>query len=321
MWYVWTAIVCFSMIVCQTGTAELVTTAELTTPQSPAQQAPLQKRQARPAGQAALNPQEPQGNQPATEEIELPTGPMRVEPWSVSETRSRYDSDPPPKPPKQALMLRAKLTGERLVHMVGRGEMIIAEMVDDTGTVLKTIADYDPRELKKTYSLKAGKRMLAAGYAGLTADAPVTSREAQKLVKVSGYVNVAYATEVKEITIDNPLQYLGGYLEHPQLKELNFKIKVIEPGGEAASMRELSGLALQYEGGTQRHLHKAEFFDAWLKPMYARDRAMETADGEEYLFFAVSVGKIDADTQMVLKFFPEVEEEKVPFEFKDLDLP
>jgi hypothetical protein len=307
MLHILTAIVCFSMTVCVTGTLDPGATPE--------------PRPATPAGQDPARLQESQEDKAAAQEIELPTGPMRVEPWAISETRTRYESDPPAKPAKQNLMLRAKLTGERLVDMVGRGDLIIEEMADDTGAVLKTIADYDARELTRTYPLKAGKRMLEAGHAGLTADAPVTTRAAHKLAKVRGYVNVAYATGVEEVVIDNPLQYLGGYLEHPRLKELDFKVKVIEPGEELQAPRDVSGLALQYEGGTQRHIYKAEFFDAWLKPMYARDRAMETADGQEYMFFAVSVGKIDPDTQMVLKFFPKVEEEKVPFEFTDLELP
>jgi hypothetical protein len=260
--------------------------------------------------------------QPADEpEIKLPTGPMRVEPWATSETRNRYESDPPPKPPESKLILRAKLTGKRLVDMVGRGDLIVEEMVDDTGAVLKTLADYTERELSKTHSLKAGKRMRTAGYAGLSVDAPAASREARKLVKVRGYVNVVFATEVEEIMIDNPLQYVGGYLAHPRLDELGIKITVIEPPQAVRDLRETSGISLQFEGDARKHLAKAELFDAWLKPMYARERPAQTPDGEEFLFLAVVVGKVNADTQLLVKFYPEIEEEKVQFEFKDLALP
>ena len=325
MWYVWTAVICLLIPIGDAGAPGPAVTSELTTlqaatPQTPPRPQKPRDRQRPPAGQLTPVPQE-QEQKKEEPEIKLPTGPMRVEPWAISETRSRYDSDPPPTPPEPGLSLRAKLTGERLVHMVGRGELIVEEMVDDTGAVLKTLADYNPRELTRIYSLKAGKRMLTAGFAGLNVTARAASRQARKLATVRGYVNVVYATETEEITIDNPLQYLGGYLDNPRLKELDIKIKVIEPGDEVKGMRDTSGLALQFEGESRKHLRKAEFFDAWLKPLYARERPMETPDGEEYLFLAVMAGKVDADTQMLMKFYPEIEEERVPFEFKDIELP
>jgi hypothetical protein len=327
MWHLWTVVVCFSIAICDACAQGPAVTSELATPQAaePQTPPPPPQRGIRPRSQAgppqALQEQEEEEEGEETPEIELPTGPMRVEPWAISETRVRYDSDPPPKPPQPTLSLRAKLTGERLVHMVGRGELIVEEMVDDTGAVLKALADYDPQELARTYPQKAGKRMLTAGYAGLNVDVPAPSRQARKLTEVRGYVSVVYATEVEEITIDNPLQYLGTYLDHPRLNELGIKIKVIEPGEEVKNMRDTSGIALQFEGDARKHLWKAEFFDAWLKPMYARERPMKMPDGEEYLFYAVVVGKIDADVQMLMKFYPKIEEEQVRFEFKDLELP
>jgi hypothetical protein len=252
MWHVWIAVVCFSIAVCESSAAGLTATPELSTPENASLQQPPPKARPsqRPGAPAALSespaPQVPQEDDEEVGEglgIELPTGPMRVEPWAISESRSRYDSDPPPKPPVPMLTLRTKLTGERLVQMVGRGEMIVEEMVDDTGAVLKTLADYDPSELTKTYPLRAGKRMLTAGFAGLNLEARLPSREARVLSKVRGYVNVVYATKTEEIMIDNPLQYLGGYLEHPRLQELGIKIKVISPGEQAKEKYDVGGIA------------------------------------------------------------------------------
>jgi hypothetical protein len=326
MWYVWTAVVFLSMIVGEAGAAGPAVASEIGAPQAAAQQTPPpQRRRGRAVPPDARAVPAPGAQEEEDEEdvkdIPLPTGPMRVESWAISETRSVYYSDPPPRPPKHTLVLQAKLTGERLVHMVGRSELLVEEMVDDAGAVLKTLADYEPRALTKTYSLRAGKRMLTAGYAGLTVEAPAPSRAARKLAKVRGHVLVAYSTEVEEIMIDNPLQYVGGYLRHPRLEELGVKIKVLDRDVVPDEMRDVSGMALQYEGGTQRHIRKAEFFDAWLKPMYTRDRSMELPNGDEYLFYGVVVGKIDADCQMLLKFYPEVEQEKVSFELTDLELP
>jgi hypothetical protein len=48
---------------------------------------------------------------------------------------------------------------------------------------------------------------------------------------------------------------------------------------------------------------------------------MTTPAGDEYVFFAVVVGAIDADTQMLMKFYPEIQEEKVTFELENIELP
>jgi len=325
MWHVWIAFLCFSIAACDAGVQGSAATTELTTPQAQTPQAPPpppepDSQQGPLSGPATRFPRQEEPEEEGGE-IELPTGPMRVEPWAISESRNRYDSDPPPKPPESSLTLRAKLTGERLVDMVGRGEMIVEEMVDDTGAVLKTLSDYEPRELARTYPLRAGKRMLTAGFAGLNVGARAPSRAARRLTKVRGYVNVVYATETEEVTIDNPLQYLGGYLEHPQLQKAGIKIKVITPGEGVMGKQDVGGIALQFVDGAEKYLRKAEFFDGWLKPLYARERPVTTPEGEEYVFYAVVVGKIDADTQMLIRFYPEIEETKVTFELKDIELP
>jgi hypothetical protein len=321
MWYIWTAVFCCSIAACEAVAQGPAARSELATPQAEAPQPPPPPRK---PDQQPLVPEDeevegPEGEEPI--EINLPTGPMRVEPWAISESRNRYDSDPPPKPPESTLNLRLKLTGERLVHLASRGEPIIEEMVDDTGAVLKTSADYEPRELTKVYPLRAGKRMRQAGYAGLNVTAPASSREARKLTKVRGYVNVVFAVDTDEIMIDNPLQYLGGYLQHPRLQELGIKIKVITPDEGAMEKHDVGGIALQFVDGARKHLNKAEFFDGWLKPLYARERPTETPEGEEYVFYAVVVGKIDADTQMLMKLYPQIEEEKITFELENIELP
>ncbi len=324
MWYVWTAVLCFQLAVCQACAPGATVTPEPTTPETVSSQTPPPSSPAPKTDQKTELADTPAAPPPPKEkepEITLPTGPMRVEPWALSESRNRYDSDVPPNVSEPTLALRAKLTGERLVHMVGRGELIIEEMVDDTGAILKSLADYKTRELTKTYSIRAGKRMMMTGFASLTVNAKATSRQARKLTKVKGYVNVVYATETEEIMIDNPLQYLGSYIEHPRLKEVGLKIKVISPGKETKDRRDTSGMALEYEDGARKHIRKLEFFDAWLKPLYARERPAEKPDGSEYVLYNIVAGQMNADTQMLLKFYPEIEEEKVEFTFEDLELP
>jgi hypothetical protein len=345
MWHFWSSLICFQVALCAASWQEPTAVPPLAAPaialsqqqpQPPEEigeqpQATPEKgqqkggRRRRSPGNRGIEmgPQEPSGpEEPSAqrEEIEPPTGPMRVEPFLVTEERVRYVGEVPEQAAESSLRLHVKLTGERLGKMVGLGQLIIAEMVDDTGAVLASPEEIDPRDEKATSPIRSSDRLLARGFVNRSARTKAPSRAARKLSRVSGWVNVVYATETEDILIDNPLQYLGGYLEHPRLKELNMKIRVIQPGEEINVRREGRGIALQFEGGRKR-IQQIEFFDAWLKPLYPRPRTVQTPDGEEYVYYGSVMGPIDADTQMLLTVYPEIEEEKVRFEFKDLELP
>jgi hypothetical protein len=251
--------------------------------------------------------------------IEPPTGPMRIELDSINESRVRYLGEIPERPARSGLRLIAKLTGERLPELVGLGRLIVEEMTDDTGATLVTAAQAAELDAG-TRPYRMAKQVLARGFLNLQADAPLTSRSARKITKVRGRIDVVYGKDVEEIMIDNPLQYLGRQLEHPRLKELNMKIDMIQPGAEHDARRDGKGIALRFNDSRKR-IRKVELYDAWLKPMYARERPMTTEDGGEYSFFGVMVGEVDADVQMLLRVYPSVEDERITFEFTDLELP
>lgn len=254
-------------------------------------------------------------------DLKLPEGPSRVEPWALSETRNYYLEDPPPGGVKSTLSFRAKLTGEKLVYLAGRGEMVIEEMVDDTGKVLLALKDVDPKELTRIYPMRAGKRMLQAGYTALNVNAEASDRAAKKVQKIKGYINVVFAKRTEEILIDNPMQYVGGFIDNPKLKEIGIKIKVLDADGKIKETGESPSLGLQFVDDSQKYIRKIEFYDAWLKPLYARERPMETPEGEAFTLYGSMAGKMDADTQLVIRYYPKIEEERIPFEFTDLELP
>jgi hypothetical protein len=260
---------------------------------------------------------EPKG-QP--EDIKPPTGPMRVELLSVSETRVHYEGQPPQKPAKSSLRLQAKLTGERLAELVAVGRLVLEELIDDTGAMLAAPQDVDPAERNATRPLRMSRQILVKGFVGLQANTKVPSRAARQITKANGWVNVAYATETEEIMIDNPLQYADRYIEHPRLAELGFKVRVVNPGKEINQKRDGRGIGLQFDG-YRKHMRRVEFFDAWMKPMYARDRTVKTPEGQEYIFYGVVVGQLDADSQMLLRFYPEIEEAQIRYTFENIELP
>jgi hypothetical protein len=333
MWHLLTFALCSQLLVGGATSPGLTAAPQFTTPDV----APLQEGAQPPAetGEKPQGaPQKPEGEEkggprieggrismgPPEEEIELPTGPMRIELFMVSEERVRYEGEVPEQATESSIRLHVKLTGERLAEMVGLGHLVIEEMIDDTGAVLASRENLEPRDEKATSPVKSSKRLLARGFVNRSAQAKAPSRAARKLAKASGWVNIVYATKTEEILIDNPLQYEGGWLEHPRLKELGLKIRVITPGDEVNVRREGRGIALQFEE-SRKKIEQIEFFDAWLKPMYARSRTVQTPDGEEYTYYGTVMGAMDADTQMLLTVYPEIEEDRIRFEFKDVELP
>lgn len=270
-----------------------------------------------PGAAPAMGPQEE-----AEEEIQLPTGPMRIEPYAVSESRVRYREGAAEAAASSKLRLQVTLTGERLKDIVGLGHLVIEEAIDDTGAVLAAPENIQKRDRSATSPVRITKRVLKRGFVTSMAELPAPAREARKLAKVTGWINVVYGDGTENILVDNPLQYLGGYLKHPRLEELGMNIRVIEPGDEVDEQREGQGVALQFER-CAKQVRNTEFFDAWLKPMYPRARRVETPDGEDYMYYGVmpGVAKVDADTQMILTVWPEIEEERIRFSFENIELP
>lgn len=337
MSYLWVSalvvgLVCGGLDIEQATTAQAALTA--LTPETCAQlaaaaqeaQAAAAQRQGKPAKprppEVRSLPRQEQEAERAEEEIELPTGPMRLAPHALVESRVRH-FDQTPHPPDQAtLRLQATLTGERLKDIVGLGRLVIEEAVDDTGKVLASPENIKRRDRVATSPYRVTKRVLRTGFITVFAELPAPAREARKLVKVSGWIKLVYGGETEDILIDNPLQYLGGYIDHPRLRELNMKVKVIEPGDEIDEARDGRGIALEFER-CAKQVRNTAFYDAWLRPMYPRARRVERPDGRDYMYYGVMPGiaPVDEDMQMILTVWPQVEEETVRFTFENLELP
>ena len=115
---------------------------------------------------------------------------------------------------------------------------------------------------------------------------------------------------------------VGGLIDNPRLKALGIKIRVIKPGKELGRTKPGSGIALEFIAKSRRKIDKIEFFDAWMRPLYPRPRAVTPPEGgKTYYYYQMQVGRISSDTQMLLTVYPKIEEEDVHFAFKDLALP
>ncbi len=284
------------------------------------------------AQQAAEKPKHPSGNvvqfgkkaegkAHAEEKIAPPTGPMRIEPFLLSETRIRYLKKKGKNAPESTLRLQVTLTGERLPKIVGMGHLIVDNMVDDTGAVLATPADVSNRDRNVISPVRMSKRILKSGVMHRVAEVKAPSRSATKISRATGWVHVVYADKREEILIDNPLQYLGGLIDNPRLNELGIKIRVLKPGKEVGKTKPGSGIALEFVDKSRRRIENIQFFDAWMKPLYPRPRAINPPEGKTYYYYQMQIGRMDSDTQMLVTVYPEVEEEDIHFEFKDIALP
>ena len=295
--------------------------AQLTATIALAQQTPhkVRKPAARPA-QAGAGQAAPARMEGPPEPIKPPPGPMRVEPFNIIETRIRNLRNGGTLASRSNLRFQVLITGERLGEVVGLGNLIIEYMADDTGQVLASLDDYPESEREATSPIRISKRMLKRGLVQRVSEAKLPSRKATKLTEVRGWVNLVYATETEEIMIDNPLQYLGGYIEHPRLAELGLKIEVVKPDENIVKRAQRKGIALRFSDNL-KHVRKVEFFDAWLKPLYPRQHNINPENGKPYIFYEPMVGQIDTDTQMLLTIYPKIEEQKLRFEFKDIELP
>ena len=260
--------------------------------------------------------------QPAQEAEAAPRydlGPLHGEVIAMFDARYWYSEDMPGSRQSE-LRMQMRMSGEGIVKAARVGNVVFDEAVDDTGRALITAETYTDEERTETRALNVGaERLRSTGLMlGARMDAP--SRDA-KTVKLRGSVRVILASGSEEITIDNPLQYVGKDIENDRLKELGIQIRVLAPdvlAGDTPPSGQI--LVLQYVQGDQQ-IHRVELHDAWMKPMRHRERPMKTKDGEDVIGCAVQGGTVDDKTQLVLNVFQTIDDQRIPIVIDALKLP
>lgn len=318
MSHVWSLVLCIQLSL-MSGSAAVASTTVDSAPDQ-AQQQPARK-----AAPQAKPMQQKQPDRDAPEDISKippPTGPMRLLFHSITEVRNRVAEGVEGAPPS-TLRLTATMTGERLAEIVGIGGLVVDEMIDDTGAVLAKPEDVTEQDRTFTQQVKISAKLMRMGSFQRTREInAVSNRAARKLSKVTGWVNVVYGHGSEEILIDNPLQYVGGLIDNARLKELGIGIEVVEVGPDVRVDPKLGkGVGLRYTS-SRKQIRSVEFFDAWMRPVHPRETLVTPEDGSgEYVYFPFTVGQADADTQLLLVVHEQIEEDKVSFEFNDIELP
>lgn len=250
-------------------------------------------------------------------EKNAPSGPMRIEPLAMFDNRSwtlGHETS-------AKLQFQVKLTGERLGQIVRAGKLYMQELVTDTGESLLRTNTYRPRDADATQAVYVTSRTLRQGYLPRAEEFKSPSRVAQKIAKARGYINVAYAPGIVEILIRNPLQFQGGILEHPKLRELGIEIEVLDVKEDDAPLDTANrGIAMNITREPDK-IRDINFYDGWLRQIPARGRKKKGEDDKGYMYYQLGKGNLDEDSYLVLTVFPSIETQKIAFELDDLPLP
>jgi len=272
--------------------------------------------------QVILNP-EPERAEPTLSDNEPDQpllGPMRLEPLRLIDNRVWAADPKPDQPGGSALKVQVKLTGERLPEVVRAGQFVIESAVDDTGAELVDPEAIKPRQRDVTQAITMNPRTLKQGFLLKEGSLNSPARSATNIKALRGYVNVVYATETEDVVIDNPLQFEGGLVANPRLSEIGVQVRVLKLGEEADEPGDGRGIAIKFTEGEEA-VRGVGLYDGWYRRLNARPRAGKTDDEKRYTYFAVAGGRIDADSQMIISVFPNIEREKVEFTGADLRLP
>jgi hypothetical protein len=263
-------------------------------------------------------------SQPATSTAPAyDTGPLRAEINAMREMRFWFLEEPPPGA-RSALDFQVRVAGERLAEVARVGNVIFTEAVDNTGRALVDASTYTAEQRTDTRPMTLPPDRLRS--VGLMTGTQVkcAARNATT-VKLRGSIRLILGKDKQDITIDNPLQYVGKIIENEKLKQLGVEIKFLAPEelkaeGEAAPPTASKVPTLQYVKGQER-VQTVAFHDASLKPIRHRERPVQTKQDQPAVSLILSGAELSNECQLVLQVFPSVEDIKLPIELDAQPLP
>lgn len=261
----------------------------------------------------------PDAQEEAAPAVTYDQGPLRGEVIAMFDARYWY-SENPPNARESSLRMQMRVSGETIAQAVRIGTVIFDEATDDTGQSLVQPDTYTEKQRTEMRLLNRTPDYLRTNGLLLPAGMDAPNRAAQT-IKLRGSVRIILASEQIELTMDNPLQYLGKTIEHPRLNELGIEIRLVtaeelvDPVPPPERMP-----VLQYVKGRDL-VHSVSFHDAWMKLIRHRERTMKTKDDQEVVGCAVVGGGIDENSQLVLTVYPRIEDLRVPIEVDALKLP
>lgn len=274
------------------------------------------------AGPPATQPQPPTPpKQPAVSPA--PTydhGPLRIEITAMFDARYWFQEEQPGTR-ESDLRMQLRISGQRITEIARVGTVILDEATDDTGKALVAPDSQTDEEREATRPVNLAPERLRSTGLLLTAGMGSPNRAA-KSVKLRGSVRLILAEGHEEITIDNPLQYVGQTLAHERLKELGVEIRVVSPAELADEQppSAASTFSIQYVKG-QEHVRSLGFYNGWMSVIRHRERPLKTKDGQAVVGCGLIGAELNGDSQLVIDVYPRVDDIQLPIEIDELKLP
>lgn len=267
-------------------------------------------------------PSPPPTTQPAAPAEKSPyvQGPLRVELMAILEGRYHYFDESMAQKRDSELRMQFRVAGENIGQIVRYGSIVLEDVVDAEGNALVDPATItDEARTTTRLSTMAPERIEESGLL-LVAQSKASARTAQTLRHVRGFVRCVFSTGYEEITVLNPLQYLGKKIENPRLEALGVEIEMQAAPGPDANPPANQQFTLCYKRGGDR-IRTVNVFDQWMKVIRNRATPSQGEDGRECMQFRLLGGEVDDHSQLVIQIFADAREEVVKFDLPDVKLP
>lgn len=260
-----------------------------------------------------------QGPAPTTQMYDK--GPLRAELMGVVDMRVKLLEAIPNAPKDSTLRMQYRIQGERVEEIAKIGNILITEAIDDTGKVLidpNLISDLEKTAMRgvtmPAERLKSGALTLPAQLS----KAP--ERKANTLKKIRGTVRVVLAKSPEQITVPNPVQYLGGALLHPRLAELGIEIVNAKTDGVSQAPPPERSIVLLVKT-KKDNVKSTQFFDGSMRPIRPRESPVTLATGEAATGYVFDPATQMNDVQVVFDVYPVVDDLNLPIAIDDFQLP
>lgn len=262
--------------------------------------------------------------QEATPPTSAPTydqGPLRAEFVAMREVRIRATDPVMAARMESDLRMQFRLQGEPLMKLARFGNLILTDLVDDTGASLIDEKTYTEADKTMTRPVNFPKERLRENGLPLTTRSKLSARGALKLKSIRGTVHVVLAEKTEKVTIENPVQYLGKTIDNPRLKEVGIEVALV-PITEIENPPPAERYVILCYKAKGENIQGASFVDGSMKPIPARDMTVtKTAGGTCQLYYFDNATAFNDEMQLVLEFHPQIEDIQLPVELKDVELP
>jgi hypothetical protein len=301
---------------------------------APSSQAPKARVEAKPAAAAKTEPkatpapttqpapaQPAEPEKPATTQPAYDQGPLKAEIDAMREVRTAYADSAERSAMESNFAMRLRLQGEKIKHIVRLGNVILTNVVDDTGHSMVDPNLYTAQDQTMMHpAQQIPADQLAHDGLRLGAKANLPARGARQIKLLKGTIRLVLADKTEKITILNPLQFLGRRIVDPRLKQLGLEIEFMSPTAFSQPPPADRTIILRYQTKPD-NVQSVAFFDGNMQPMRYRETHIATAAGEDCSAYMFDAPAFNDEMQLVLEVHPEVEDIQMPIEAANVPLP